>query len=214
MYSVQNFIFNVKKMYVSDICPIEFSSQTFVQPIFAPDICPTAFSSQTFVQDADICPDAFSRRAFVQTHFHPRHLSARRHLSAMISVICPQEEIVWPARTLSGSRTFVRGRSYQFPCRRDPLFRNQGNHRESGDFPVDGSFAVSTVGREPELDLTTDTDTTSTERIIYAINNWPSDTFHKRLFTSTYVNWLILTNLPTGQRGCPCPRSGLLAGRH
>ncbi len=162
--------------------------------IFEPDICPTDFRPghlSNGVFEPDICPRRghlsrrISRRAFVQTHFHPRRLSASAETFVREDFrICPQEEIVWPARTLSGSRTFVRGRSYQFPCRRDPLFRNQGNHRESGDFPVGGSFAVRTIGREPELELTTDTDTTSTERIIYAINNCPSDTFHKRLFTS------------------------------
>ena len=40
------------------------------------------------------------------------------------------------------------------------------------------------LGGNLKIELTTDTDTTSTERIIYAINNWLSDTFHKRLFTN------------------------------
>ena len=163
--------------------------QTFVQSNFRARHLSNRFLPRTFVQWHFQARHLSKTLTFVPTHFRVGHLSRR----IFTPDICPQDdichlsaetlEIVWPARTLSGSRTFVRGRSYQFPCRRDPLFRNQGNHRESGDFPVDGSFAVSTVGREPELDLTTDTDTTSTERIIYAINNWLSDTFHKRLFT-------------------------------
>ena len=164
-------------MSVSDICPIEFSSQTFVQPKK-----PRGQMSAMGLK-ADVCPRT---RTLVQWSRRGAH------------VFTPLE--VFPIRkSKNSSRPFVR----QEPRRTGPFsrswlscitFRREiGEDRAGKWFPdtqllsgqtiaafgrkkSDGIFPAGLTNvwwlNSRELDLATDLDTKSHARIIYAINNW------------------------------------------